>query len=279
MYRKLHYNQFPALIEAREQTHQAVQLVAMVGRALHPKSEDDHFANMEWLDGFQALVSNQPPKYPVRAALQVAEFKLRVIENDQLKSEFALHNRTLDEAMIWITNEFKQLGIDTSGFNLDLPYEMPVYATADGKAFELTDKAAFQELALYFANADMFLREIALKHKGASPVRCWPHHFDIATLITLGKGKSSEYDKSVGMGLSPGDRQVEEPYFYISPWPYPMDEPDEFPELKGGGQWHSDGWMGAFFQASEIIKGENQEQRIRDFLESGFIGAESLIEE
>ena len=74
----------------------------------------------------------------------------------------------------------------------------------------------------------------------ATPVRCWPHHFDIATLLNIGQ----ENLQSIGIGLSPGDSNNREPYFYVTMWPYPDVEEVSFSELL---QWKVElfkvGWV------------------------------------
>lgn len=75
-----------------------------------------------------------------------------------------------------------------------------------------------------------------------SPVRCWPHHFDIATLHMLGDGKT------IGIGLSPGDDSIRDPYWYVNLWPYP--HPSRLQPLQFG-MWFTEGWTGAEMPASK----------------------------
>ena len=96
----------------------------------------------------------------------------------------------------------------------------------------------------WFAAATSVLDPLAAAQPGASPVRVWPHHFDIATLVTLAEGVS------VGVGMSPGDGTYDAPYFYVTPWPYP--ETGALPELSRGARWHTDGWVGAVMPGSAL---------------------------
>ncbi len=52
-----------------------------------------------------------------------------------------------------------------------------------------------------------------------SAVRCWPHHFNIATYVFLETG-NPETARGVGVGMSPGDEGYGERYFYINGWPH-----------------------------------------------------------
>jgi len=93
------------------------------------------------------------------------------------------------------------------------------------------------ESALVLASAyeigDSVLRELAAEAAAdASPsaIRLWPEHFDIA----FEQGDEAA-GKRAGYGLSPGDEEHDEPYFYVGPWVEPTD-------LSG---WSAVGFTGA----------------------------------
>ena len=81
-------------------------------------------------------------------------------------------------------------------------------------------------------------------------MRCWPHHFDLATLVSVPGGAPGDA-RTIGVGLSPGDGSYAEPYFYVTPWPSP-DSP-ALPELPAGADWHRTGWFGAVLTATAIF--------------------------
>ena len=68
---------------------------------------------------------------------------------------------------------------------------------------------------------------MAEERADGSPVRCWPHHFDIATLLTIAPGQT------IGVGLEPGDGYYDEPYWYVNQYPAPSATPGN--QLEGGG--------------------------------------------
>jgi hypothetical protein len=78
----------------------------------------------------------------------------------------------------------------------------------------------------------------------ASEVRCWPHHFDIATLIEVARGKT------IGVGMEPGDVYYDEPYFYVNLHPRPAAPPTAL--LGGHGTWHTHEWIGAVLPVSRL---------------------------
>lgn len=87
----------------------------------------------------------------------------------------------------------------------------------------------------------------------AYEVRCWPHHFDLATLIPLATNEKGELTKSMGVGLSPGDDSLIEPYFYINKWPNMREEELRNSNLKNG-YWNTSGWTGAVLTFQELSK-------------------------
>jgi hypothetical protein len=166
--------------------------------------------------------------------------------------ELPLAGRKLDEALAWASDRMGGAAVGPP------PYEMPEHAVARGGAFRGDDLAACAELARWYATADRCLRAGAFlqpeakpdDNQQASPVRCWPHHFDIATLITLPSIAPRGGARSIGVGLSPGDASYAQPYFYVTPWPYPKDPP--LPRLPGGGIWHQTGWFGAVLTGTAV---------------------------
>jgi hypothetical protein len=78
-------------------------------------------------------------------------------------------------------------------------------------------------------------------------------------VLPLG-GASAADAPSVGIGLSPGDEGIAEPYFYVTPWP-PPPPAEELPRLSTGGRWHRAGWTGAVLTGSDLVaKGDGAAQ-------------------
>jgi len=154
---------------------------------------------------------------------------------------------------------------------------MPAHAVAGGAAYDTAGNAeALAELARWFAAAAEILEgfadrrgEISLEPSslGPSPVRCWPHHFDIATLLVLEEG-DPETARSVGVGLSPGGEAYRQPYFYINPWPHLAT--DDLPELPAPGHWHRQGFVGAIATGDEVLGLADRRAGLVAFVEGAF---------
>jgi hypothetical protein len=153
------------------------------------------------------------------------------------------------------------LGLDATGLTGEPPYELPAHAVGGGAAYEAAAQAAgLAELSVWFDLAHAVLGGIAQKYAalepGPSAVRCWPHHFDIATLIGL-DAAGGETARSVGVGMTPGDESYAQPYFYVTPWPYP--DAADLMTLAEPAFWHEDGWVGAVIEGSALLETKDAE--------------------
>ena len=190
-------------------------------------------------------------------------------------AEFSLPDKTLYDGMNWLKQTIKPMGADIAKLNLvSYPDDFPQHPLADGATFEDISEAKRQELTAYFANTNSILQAVSVNVEGASPVRIWPHHFDIATLISLPYTQKDEA-VSIGVGMSPGDSSYDQPYWYVTPWPYP--DTANLSKLAGGGTWHTEGWVGAILMASQLSQGDEQQTQVKTFLESAVKASLALI--
>ena len=267
------------LVNARLQLHWAAQAAAAVGKQLLPAQPDFSQQSFEWSERTGALVQGSvEAARPFRSGLKLAELSLSLL--DRLGSpiaELPLSGRTLDDAYTWLQAEVERLLGRKLAEPLERPgSEMPAHPVGTGRRFALADSGPFAELARWFADADRLLREVQRMTPGASPVRCWPHHFDLATLLTVAAGETPESAKTVGVGLSPGDAGRPAPYFYVTPWPYR--ESPSLPPLAGGGTWNTEGWLGAVLEAQALLGAKDQEGQAREFLVSAIAACRGLVE-
>jgi hypothetical protein len=268
------------LTEARLQLHWMAQIAAAVGKRLLPHQPDYGEQSFQWSAGLRALVQAPVEALrPFRAGLRPSPPALLLAgADDEILRELPLEEgRTLEEAYGWMGEQVEALLGRPLAQPLERPGELPRHPIADGAPFSFPCANAFAEIGRYFADADRLLRQVRDENPGASAVRCWSHHFDIATLITLDAGADAETARSIGVGLSPGDDSFSEPYFYVLPWPAPK---GDLPELAAGGWWRTEGWTGAVLEVSRFTgAGSNsaQAQRVEDFLRSAVAACRRLL--
>ena len=176
---------FPGeLTEARLQLHWAAQLVSAPGTSLLPAEADDSHTNLGWDAKLGVLAGRNVGAESVQAALVFEALELLVIDAGRERSSMRLAGHTLQQALAWLGEE---IAGDASALSLPV-YEMPSAAVGEGGVFSDAGTEARTELAAWFANAFPLIREVVAADPAASPVRCWPHHFDVASLITLDAG-------------------------------------------------------------------------------------------
>jgi hypothetical protein len=241
---------------ARAAAHWAVQVVAAAGATLAPPRPDHSHTSLEWAeDGGGVLAGVPVGPAAVRAALRLAELTLQVHRDGVVSESLPLAGHTVEAALLWLAEAIaRQLGVPARP--LECPHhDLPAHAVAAGAPWSAPDPASAQ-LVSWFGSADRLLRALTTAIPGASPVRCWPHHFDIGTLIAL-DAEATPAARSIGVGLSPGDASYDEPYWYVTPFPHPP--ADRLSPLPAG-HWHTQGWVGAVLPASALTGDKPGEQ-------------------
>lgn len=244
--------------------HYAAQLAAATAVALGTPLHDDSHTSLAVVER-GALFVGRPTetRAPVRVGLDVTALSVRLLDESLFSiASYPLEGRTLGDAFSWLSAELSRCA-EISAPDLRLPpYELPPHPVASNGCFERNEATFFEELAHWFGNAAFMLENVRATHGGAGPVLLWPHHFDIATLITL------DEDRSINVGLSPGDDAYAEPYWYVSPWPHP-DDPSRI--ALDEGHWHTSGFL-----AAVLLGGVAQEQ-VERFIDGAIAACRELL--
>ncbi len=254
------------LTGARLLLHHAVQLVAAVGRCLLPPQADDGNTSLEWVPASGLLAGPEVGGHrPWRLALRPGDLSLHVVCGDTVAASRSLAGQTVPEAFAWIVDRATDRSARSGRLRLDRSYPVPDHPVAHGAAFSLPGDASLEELGRWYAGADGLLRQVTSGWPESAPVRVWPHHFDIGSVLPLG-GSSGDPAASIGIGLSPGDEGIPEPYLYVTPWPPPA--PGALPGLPSGGHWHEKGWTGVVLTGSEVVAAASSARatQVRAFL-------------
>ncbi len=262
---------------AREQAHWAVQVIAASGESyLAPTADTSHTA-MTWEAGIGAFVGQAlPGNVACRVAVRVADLTLCLLGPDaSVSAKLELAGHTLTEAYHWTAAEVRTATRGAHARALVHPgFELPAHALARGGRFERS--AGLDELARWVGNADGVLRRLARETRGAGPVLCWPHHFEIASLIEVAHAPDGRAARTVGVGLSLGDAAIDEPYVYVNHWPTTARR--VLPPLAAG-EWFTHAWVGAALRGSELVAtgdASDQEGLLRAFLASAVDASRAL---
>jgi len=245
-----------SLRAALNHAHHAAQWVARAARAYIAARPDDHHTNLGWDNAWGGLVSHPLPDGG-RLGLRIADLTLLLLDSSAGRpaDSFALDGRRDADACEWLARHAHARGLDPHALDAVLPYPLPAPALASGSAYMAAALAQpLAELAIWFSNANGTLAAIrewlTTQNIDAPPVRCWPHHFDLDTLVTLAPGRTT------GIGFEPGDEHYDEPYFYVSLHPAP--DLATLPPLPAVAHWHTKHFTAAIAPAHRILAVNDQ---------------------
>ncbi|MFT5352950.1 MAG: hypothetical protein ACI9KE_000147 [Polyangiales bacterium] len=233
--------------------HYAAQLPGAASALIEPRDDYSH-TTLALKQG--CLVSQSLPDGR-RVGVHIESLQLRVGSMDAPSSTLELKGRTKEEALAWLGSELGE-GVAFLGHDLPPRVDQP-FEPGGGDALEA-----------WIALGTSVLAEAVGAFEG-SPLRLWPHHFDMATLVSLDE-EASEDARSINIGLSLGDGSYGEPYWYVTPWPKPS---DELPPMRAG-HWHTDGFVAAVLPASEH-PGDDVDGEAREFLRSAVAACRMLL--
>ncbi len=261
------------IADARVAAHYAVQWLGRFGRAFGKPVADDSHTSLRW-DLETGAFANGDSERGLSLSLNTLSFSIH--SRGARQSSFPIDGRTDKDVRAWLGEEAKQLGLDPSALDAPLPYEMPGSSLANGSAYDISAMAnGISFLETLYSNAAQLLKAVKDADDRALPIRCWPHHFDIATLIAV-EEQTSENSRSIGVGMSPGDDNYPTPYLYITPWPYP--DAQKLTALPAPGHWHTDGWIGAILKIQDLTSTNDANNAVSSFVSAALSQANALLD-
>ncbi|HEY4406585.1 MAG TPA: hypothetical protein VGN55_18220 [Xanthobacteraceae bacterium] len=269
-WRKVDGVDWSALRAARLQAHYAVQWLARAARAYVPMSPNDHHTNLGWDDAIGGLTTHAFSRGAV-LGLDVADLTLTWRDSPSnpasVRAEaraIGLAGRRDTDIRAWLGGHLSAQGLDAAALDAPSPYQMPEHPLAHGAPYGAAGPAALAALAAWFANANQVLdktrQDILARGIDAPLVRCWPHHFDLDSLIALAAAPA----RTVGLGFCPGDEYYDQPYFYVSCHPRP--DVAALPHLPPVGHWHTHHFTAAVAIADRILEAGDQRAATQAFL-------------
>lgn len=258
--------------DARLQLHHATQFATALGISYLAPRPDDCHTNLGWDAKHEVLSSRvvRALSHAVRVAIRPRDLTLLVLVDGSIGQLIPLHGSTIGQVESGLKSALSSAGLDGRRFTLRRHYDLPSHPVTGGVPFDASRADHFVELAHWYGNASVLLEELRVRIDGAE-VRCWPHHFDIATLTSPAPGKTC------GAGMLPGDAMFPEPYYYVNAYPRP-DEKHASTPLEGGGVWNTEDWFGAVLTASRLSADPAaQTTQIRSFLDSAVAGCVAAL--
>jgi hypothetical protein len=251
------------LSRARLGAHFAAQWLARAARAYVAPKPDDSHTNLGWDDALGGFTTHPLPDGS-RLALRLRDLALMWLAPRGPSQSLSLGGLADADARAWLARRVSELGLDAQKLDAPSPYAMPAFGIASGGRYA-ADGEALSVLAAWYANANGVLEETrqALLTRGLSvpAVRCWPHHFDLDSLVYF-PGEGSADVRTMGAGFSPGDEYYDEPYFYVSVYPAPAGRPT----LPPFAHWHMHDFTAAVATASALLAEPDQHAAAKTYL-------------
>jgi hypothetical protein len=256
-----------ALREARLQAHYAVQWLARTARAYVTPRPDDRHTNLGWDDVLEGLTTHALPQGTL-LGLNISQLTLVLSDGPGVAQSEAIDLEGCRDAEIrqWLGRHLSARGLDADALDMPSPYQMPEHPIGHGASYGPAGLAdARAELVAWYENANQVLDEFRQRIVGrgidAPPVRCWPHHFDLDSLIAVASHPSAH---TVGLGFCPGDVYYDQPYFYVSCYPPP--DVAALPALPPAGHWHTHHFTAAVAVADRILEAGDPQAATEAFL-------------
>jgi len=253
----------PRLRAARLQAHAATQWLARAAYAYIPVQPNDAHSNLGWDDIRGGLVTHALPD-GTYIGLRFRDLTLMIFTSADPTYIFRLAGRRDADVREWLGNAVAERGLDPAKLDAPLPYQLPPSKIGSIEAYAAADNArALEELARWYANANDMIEaarhKLVARHIQAPPVRCWPHHFDLDSLVQPGPGHF------LGIGFAPGDDYYDEPYFYVSLYPAP--DVASLPDPPAIAHWHAKGFTAAVATATRIAEARHQKREVEAYLQ------------
>lgn len=242
------------LADARLQLHHGVQLLAAFGGTHVSARDDDSHRALTW-DAQGERFLSEPAEDGVQVTLVLHPFELTVERGGASASGLRLLGTTLGTARAWLAKAVAKVRGDDEEPLKWPEYDLPDHGVLSGRPFQ-PRPAALRELARWYTNTQALLEQFGDQADDLSVQRTWPHHFDLAVLWTLQTDDEGAATRTVGVGVSPGDDDIDQPYLYVNAWPDPG--ADAFSDIEAPGQVQTEGWRGYTLTATDLLAHASQ---------------------
>ncbi len=221
-----------------EQIHLAAQYLAAAGISFLDKKEDDSHTNLGWEVDTNRLTTHSFGNDNNQVGLNFLSANLEWLINGKAESTINLQTSTHLEILNWLNSQVQKHNIDRA-YHYDFHYELPYPSISEDYKFQIDNKESkvyAEELNHAQVSFESFLSENNLK----SPIRVWPHHFDMGVYTQLDETGNT----FLAAGLAIPDTLVDGLYYYSSGY---KDGKEIVTKTFTGidkGDWRSD-WDGA----------------------------------
>jgi hypothetical protein len=228
-----------------EQLHLAAQYLAAAGISFVKKEDDDSHTNLGWNSDKSRMETHVFGTNKNQLAFNLNSTSLEWLESGQILESFDLSKNKHLEIVAWISSQSVKSGLAQS-YAYQFHYDLPYKAIADLDTFTF-NKEDLKEVTQTFSIAQQAFDEFLSSNNLDSPIRIWPHHFDLGIYTAL---NSTFF---MGAGLAIPDSLVDDLYYYASGYNHGTAVLTKGFSGLSKGNWRSD-WDGATLAASQTDK-------------------------
>lgn len=225
-----------------EQIHLASQYLAAATISFLEKKSDDSHTNLGWDPVNNRLTTHLFGNNQI--GINLSTVNLEWLIEGRLEQSIDLQESTHREILNWFKEAVKQYGIEKDfayAFHYDLPYE--AITEEDKFSFNLQETMRYAE---HLSKAQRSFNTFLVENNLSSPIRVWPHHFDLGFYTAL----DDTGDLFMSGGLAIADTMLDELYFYSAGWLKGVAiNVRAYSGLKKG-EWRND-WDGAVLRSAE----------------------------
>ena len=255
----------------RRLLHIAVQAVGNLGRSYLPPASDYSHISMIWDAERGALVGERvlSASTALRAALMFDPPSVTLLDDGgHVLNTWPLDGITLSQLESGMRQSLGGYGLNSARFSVRSVNLIDLSVLGKNETFRFAHQHdAVMELAAYYAMSSSTLERLTHTLVVNGNPHVWPHHFDFSQLIPLDKN-GGEKSHSITLGMSPGDGDYDQPYFYATPWPYPKSQP--LPAVVPPARWHRHEWTGVVLTAMDFLSHNRESELLEIFWRQAF---------
>lgn len=229
--------------ETIQNLHQAAQYLAAAGISFLDKKPDDSHTNLAW-NSQESRMETHVFGNQDALVLNLKNITIEWLKNGSAISKIDLQSKSHSEVVQWISLQAKTNNI-TKPYSFSFHYELPYNDLTDDYKYSFSSEN-LMNISNELTKAQQAFEQFLDSQKLESPIRIWPHHFDLGIYTKLVADNTF-----MGAGLAIPDSLVNDFYFYASAYKNGQAiESKNFGKMTLG-EWRTD-WNGATLASSNI---------------------------
>ena len=231
--------------ETIKSLHIAAQYLAAAGISFIKKETDDSHTNLGWNTSQGRIETHFFGPENQQLAINLITQHLEWLKEGEKTDSININQHSHQEILDWISVQVSKSGLKEVykyQFHYDLPY--PTLLDSESLIFDIQ---TLKKIVERFNTGQKAFELFLAKNNLMSPIRIWPHHFDLGIYTRL----NSESNLFMGAGLAIPDSLVDDLYYYASAYNNGSAIVTKSFSPLSSGNWRTD-WNGATLAASQI---------------------------